>query len=240
MSRSVLLWAPPATCAVRARAFRAFAGLALVSGLGNWLAVFVFHNFASVAIPKRLKKLDSPSSPALNPNVARNQHRWKRSVSDHARRVLEESAQGLKWAWETDKEYPKSFPINTHSAFAEIRSLLTKGSRDTSQIEQQTVPSPPPPPKRLSELVKERTIKAVYEHQNDGGYEDALELAASREMKGAIAWRKILHAVNAAYLISFYGLEFIPKPRVQFLHRNLLKIAEMVGMNDLTHVPRPS
>ena len=185
----------------------------------------------------RLKKLDSPSSPALNPNVGRNQHRWKLWVSDDARCVLEESVQRLKWAWETDKKYPKSYPLNTDYAFAQIQSQLTEGSRDRSQIVPQPpeLPSPSPAPKRLSELVHEKTIKAVYEQQNDGKYENALKLAASGEREGAIAWRKILHAVNAAYLIHSYGDEFIPRPRVQFLHRNLLKIADITSMNELTH-----
>ena len=167
-----------------------------------------------------------------------NQHRWKLWVSDHARCVLEELAQRLKWAWQTDKKYPKSYPLNTDYAFAEVHSQLSEGSQDGSKIIQpQTVelPCPPSPPKRLSELVQERTIKAVYEQQNDGSYEDALKLAASGERKGSIAWRKILHAVNAAYLIHSYGDEFIPTPRVQFLHRSLLKVSEEVGMNDQTH-----
>jgi hypothetical protein len=150
---------------------------------------------------------------------------------------LNQSAQRLKWAWDTDKKYPKSYPLNTDFAFTEIHRQLSAGSRDSSQIQQQfrELPSPPPPPKSLSEIVHEKTIKAVYEQQNDGKYEDALKLAASGEREGAIAWRKILHAVNATYLIHTYGDEFIPRPRVQFLHRNLLEIADVVEMNDQTH-----
>jgi hypothetical protein len=169
--------------------------------------------------------------------VRGNQHRWKQWVSDHACCVLEKSAQRLKWTWDTDRKYPKSYPLNTDYAFAQIHSELREGSRDRSQSEQETreLPSPAPAPKRLSDLVHEKTIKAVYEQQNDGRYKDALKLAAYGEPKGSIAWRKILHAVNAAYLIHSYGEEFIPAPRVQFLHRNLLKIADVVEMDDVTH-----
>jgi hypothetical protein len=169
--------------------------------------------------------------------VGKDQHRWKVSVSDQARFVLEESARRLKWAWEIDKNHPKSYPLNTDKAFSVVHAKLELDSGDRSGIQQQALelPSPPIPPKRLSELLHEKTIKAVYEKQNDGSYEDALKLATSGERKGHATWRKILQAVNAAYLIPYYGDEFIPRPQVHFLHRNLLDIADVVRISDLTH-----
>ncbi len=170
--------------------------------------------------------------------VRANQHGWKQSVSehsDHGLRVLEESAERLKWAWQTDKKYPKSFPIHTDTMFNEIRRQLTKGSPDKSEQQTLELPSPPPAPMCLSELVDEKTIKAAYELQNDGRYEDALRLAAPGDKESYIVWRKILNAVNAAYLIHAFGDEFIPRPEVHYLHRNLLEIADLSGMNELTH-----
>src|SRR5262249_18729108 len=79
------------------------------------------------------------------------------------------------------------------------------------------------------------TIRAVYEQQNDGTYQEALKLAAFVDGKASSAWRKILHAVDAAYLIDRYGDQAAPKPRVQFLHRELLKIAALADLNDLSH-----
>ena len=157
-------------------------------------------------------------------NVAPNQHRWRLSVSKDALRVLEDSAKRLKWAWAFDKKDPKLFPINTDYVFAEIEEQLSKDSQDESPIK-------PRPrkllvlPKSFSELMDEKTIKAVYEQQNGGSYECARKLAASGGRKGTSAWRKIWLAANEAYLIRFYGIEFIPRPRVQFLHRRLLDIA---------------
>jgi hypothetical protein len=173
----------------------------------------------------------------LNFEVATNQHRWKLSVNGAARPVLEDLARSLKWAWETDNKDPKSYPINTHSVFAEIKTQLSEISRAKLQVKSQTPKPLPAPsvPRCLSDLVAERTIKAVYEDQNDGSYHAALKLAAYDHRKGASAWRKILLAVDAAYRIGVYGVEFIPRPRVHFLHRNLLKIADVVGMDDLTH-----
>lgn len=97
------------------------------------------------------------------------------------------------------------------------------------------LPPPPPPPKRLSELVDEKTIRTVYEQQNAGTYREALKLAASGDRKASLAWRKILHAVEAAYFINHYGDDAAPKPRVHFLHRELLEIADATDLKELTH-----
>lgn len=166
--------------------------------------------------------------------MGKDQHRWKLSVSDHARRVLEESAQRLKWAWETDKKYPKSYPSNTDCEFAEINRQLTKGSGGKSRTLQDTGQVPPSPslPKRLSELVHEKTIKTVYEQQNDGSYQGALKSAASGD---EAAWRKILRAVSAAYLVDRLSPELAPKPQIHFLHRELLDIANLTGLSEITH-----
>jgi hypothetical protein len=166
-----------------------------------------------------------------------NQHRWKQFLSDHVRRVLEKVAERLEWEWKTDMEDPKSYPMNTDYAFAQIKRQITEGSRGRTQIAQQTIELPPslPPPTHLSELVDERTIRAVYEQQNDGTYQDALKLAVSGDSQGFSAWRKILHAVSTAYLIDRYGHELAPKPRIQFLHRKLLEIADVAGLKELTH-----
>jgi hypothetical protein len=168
-------------------------------------------------------------------NVAHNQHRWKDAVSEDALRVLEDSAKRLKWAWAFDKKDPKLFPINTDYVFAEIEEQLSKASQGKSRIRPQPrrLPTLSRPPKSFSALVDEKTIKAVYEQQNNGSYEGALKLAASGERKGTSAWRKIWLAANDAYLIRFYGIEFIPRPRVQFLHRRLLEIADATGSNEL-------
>jgi len=169
--------------------------------------------------------------------VGVNQHRWKQSLSDYSRSVLEEAADRLDWAWQTDMKGPTSYPLNTNYAFGEIKGQIMEALRGRSRIIHQAIglPPPPPPPGRLSQLVDERTIRVVYEQQHDGTYQNTLKLAASGDRKASSAWRRILRAVNAAYLIGHYGDEFIPKPRVQFLHRELLEIAEVAGLQDLSH-----
>jgi hypothetical protein len=143
---------------------------------------------------------------------------------------VEHLAERLKWAWRIDLKDPESYPLNTGSVFFEIEESLKARSQNTQQSAK--VPPVPPPPRRLPELVRERTIKAVYEEQNDGTYESALKLAASGDLS---SWQKILHALSGAYLIDRVSVYLAPKPRVHFLHRNLLELANLLELNDLTH-----
>jgi hypothetical protein len=144
--------------------------------------------------------IDSLSRAVLNAQVQRNRHCWKQSVSVHAMNVLEAFAKHLKRAWETDKEYPKSYPVNTGSVCFQINKRLAQGSRGGSQIKppRKTIPPVPSPPERFSDLVDEKIIRTVFEQQNDGSYDYALKLAACGDTNGTSAWRKILLAVNAS------------------------------------------
>jgi hypothetical protein len=164
--------------------------------------------------------------------VTKNLHRWRESLSAETNRVLEEAAERLEWAWSVDQKHPNSFPVNTDYAFAEIQEKLRYKSSSNAV---RKLLSLPPPPKCLSDLLDEKTIKGVYEDQNDGSYEDALKRAAAGLPKGTSAWRKISQALSVAYMIDYYGLEHAPKPRVQFLHRNLLSIADSLDVGDMRH-----
>jgi hypothetical protein len=177
------------------------------------------------------QEVDRSSDTVLNASsVKKNEHRWQNSVDDRIRGILEEAARGLEWAWKLDRQSPNSYPMNTGYLFAEIREHLVGESKTRSHIQ---LPPPTPPPKSLSELVSDKIIAAVYEDQNDGSYKEALKKAAIDFEEGPKAWRRILHAADAAYSIEHYGLEAIPKPRVHFLHRNLLELTELMGVNDL-------
>jgi hypothetical protein len=174
---------------------------------------------------------------ALNPNVGKNQHRWKSSLGDDICGVLDDAAARLAWAWEVDMKYPRSFPVNTSHAFEEIDEWIKECQRGGEpKVERKGLPVPRSrPPKRFSDLVDDRVIRAVFEDQNVGSYSDALKLAASGNNAAHFIFRKILKAVAPAYLISHFGFEFIPKPRVHFLHRTLLDLAESLHISDLKH-----
>jgi hypothetical protein len=95
------------------------------------------------------------------------------------------------------------------------------------------IPPSPPPPKSFCELVSEATIRAIYENQNEGSYKEAL-VKASTQYEGFSEWRKLLRAVDAAYMVAQYGFDAQPRPRVHFLHRRLLGMADSASLRDLT------
>ncbi|SPE32803.1 hypothetical protein SBA2_700004 [Acidobacteriia bacterium SbA2] len=173
---------------------------------------------------------------ALNPTVGKNQHRWKNSLDDDMCRVLEDAAGRLEWTWEVDKKDPKSYPVNTINAFYEIRGWMEDCKRgERPEVEHKGLRlHKSRPPKRFSELVDDSFIKIVYEDQNAGSYSDALRCAASGDRSAGRTFRKILNAVKGAYFIVHYGEHAAPKPRVHFLHRNLLEIADELQLSDLT------
>jgi hypothetical protein len=147
------------------------------------------------------------------------------------RGVLEEAAKGLKWAWAIDRKTPKDFPVNTWYIFVQIDEQLSNAPVARKGIK---IPRPAPPPKKLSDLLRESTIKAAYQDQHDGSYEGALRAAREGEDQGYAAWRKIMRALDLAYVIIYHGLDFAPMPRVHYLHRKLLEIVASEHLCDLS------
>jgi hypothetical protein len=165
--------------------------------------------------------------------VSMNRHRWKDWIDDRrVCKVLENAAEGLAWAWNVDnKKSPETFPVNTWYQFVQIEEQLENKPIVRKGIK---VPPPPPPPKKLSDLLDDATIKSAYEDQNEGSYEDALTAARGGFDAGYRAMRKILRAMDVAYVTSYHGLDHAPRPRVHFLHRSLLGIVDSQHLCDLT------
>ncbi len=102
--------------------------------------------------------------------------------------------------------------MNTARVFHELRDRL-RGK----DVRKPITVGPKPRHRRLSDLVDDKSIRAVYEDRNDGTYQEALRLVLDVKVGGRY-WRKILRAIDHAFQ---YG-DYPPPPRVQFLHRNLL------------------
>jgi hypothetical protein len=163
--------------------------------------------------------------------VKKNQHRWKGWIEDQrVDKLMENLAGELKHSWKRDKKNPQSFPVNTWWLFVQIEEELKNEPDVRSGIK---VASALRPPRNLSDLIAERTIKGAFEDHNENSYEDALKLAARGQGEGYAAWRKIRRALDVAYVILYYGVDFAPKPKVHFLHRKLLEIAESEHLRGL-------
>jgi len=166
--------------------------------------------------------------------VKHNQHRWRNSVDNVTLATIERGAKRLAVAWKKDMESPNRYPLSTSIQLVEFQDLLRKSRRNLTGSE---VWRRPRPPKTFADLVPDATIKVIYEDQNQERYEDAIKRATLGFAAGLAAWQKISRAAEGAYVSEYYGIEFTPKPRVHFLHRNLLlAVAASEELRDLSPV----
>jgi|GEM_PF-5079691 len=162
--------------------------------------------------------------------VNKNQHRWMNSIDEWKVECLLEGARQIKTAWGWDGEGKKEYPINTDYAFEKLGSRL-KGQPGERILKR--LPPPPPPPTRLSDILNEKRLRRVFEQQNTESFPQALRIAKSFRPDSFAMFRKIMNAIESALQIEMYGIEAIPKPRIHFLHRELLEIADIAGISDL-------
>ncbi len=165
-----------------------------------------------------------------------SQHRWEHWVESRATvKLLWEAKEWLKTAWERDQKDPKSYPINTSYALAEIQESLSRRPDDRNTTVRITKPRAPT---TLAELVPEKLVKSIWEEHHSGTFKDALRRAAGfdreGEEKSGKAFQGILRAMEIAHLVSVYGIELLPKPKVNILHRGLNRIAKAADLEKQT------
>jgi hypothetical protein len=115
----------------------------------------------------------------------------------------------------------------------ELRDRIRNRPRST-RLPSVPEPQPQSETENLMDLFEEKIVRAVFEDQNSGNYKDALRKASAGGRRGLAVWRKILRSIDQAYLIGIHGPEVAPMPRVKFLHRELLDIARLLKIDDLT------
>jgi hypothetical protein len=171
-------------------------------------------------------------------SVDNDQHRWRKWVSDKRKLgVIDDTREKLIWAWKTDCDKSWSYPVHTDQVFFEIKQMIQK-HQSSIQVRQTEVIKPKS--KRsiesFSELISERTLELVYESQNSGNYQDALNCAAfGRDRLARRTLRRILKAAEIAVEIDQIGIERFPKPLIHLAHKRLLELAGQLGLNGLTH-----
>ena len=93
-------------------------------------------------------------------------------------------------------------------------------------------------PKRLTELISEGIVKAVWEDNHSSRFEDAIMRAAPKRFEDADkSWKvfqQIIRAMETAYLAKYWGVEFLAKPKADIMHKSLDEIAKAAGLKDLT------
>jgi len=165
-----------------------------------------------------------------------DKHRWAEWIEQQeVVAFLWRSKDRLERAWEADRQAPTGYPINIFHALNEIQHRLAmKRPRTSRPIH---IPEPIKP-KTLAELVPEKVVKAVWEDQHSGTFEDAISKSVPNNFEEHLkSWRifqGIVRAVEGAYGVNVFGLEVLPRPKVSVLHRGLLEIANAAGLRDLT------
>jgi hypothetical protein len=167
-----------------------------------------------------------------------SQHRWEQSVEpDEAVPLLWKAKAALQAAFRSDQLFSREYPLNVSYAFERINSDLSRLLRPkrTESAPQSRLSLAP---KKLAELLPENLIEAMWEDQHNGIYRDALRQAASANSnnmkRGWKAFQGIVHAMEAAYLVRYWGIENLQTPRVNILHKGLNQIALQVGLRGLT------
>ena len=145
--------------------------------------------------------------------------------------LLWQSVEPLKAAWKRDQKHPKAYPADTSYVLAEIQQRVTRrmGVRSPGRFLSLKIP------KTLSELVSEGTIKSIWEENHNGSFEEAIARAAASDYKNPNkSWKVfqgIIRAMETAYLVEYWGLEFMGMPKVNILHKGLDEIAA-AGIGD--------
>jgi hypothetical protein len=165
-----------------------------------------------------------------------SRHAWAEWVeSEEVRHLLWKSKDWLKQAWKYDQEDPKSYPINTYLALVEIESSLKnpQGPRPRTRLSTKVKI-----PRTLWELISERTVKAIWEDNHSGSFEEAIAQATPTHYdevrKSQKVFKAIVRAIETAYVVDYVSWELLLRPKVNILHRGLNEIAKAAGVGDQT------
>ncbi|MBZ5658009.1 MAG: hypothetical protein LAO56_22330 [Acidobacteriia bacterium] len=140
-------------------------------------------------------------------------------------KFLLESKAHIKQAWDWDDQGTKGFPMNTANLLYEIETKL-KGSRPRKRQ------SLEPKKKllgsivlkratRLKDILSERTVEQVHEYLHEEPFREALGDLRSADIHSR-AVHRIKETIASALDADHYGYEALPKPRGNWLHRQLL------------------
>jgi hypothetical protein len=159
-------------------------------------------------------------------------HLWQERTSEKRAQLLTGIAEQLRTAWRRDKAGSNGFPMNTSYVVGEVKARL-RGWRP-SRIFRLRAPKSKPL-KRLGDILKEETIRGVYEYLYEEPLKDALSRLESSYGEGEQAFDQISEAVRVALSVSWIGVEMLPKPRGNWLHRQLLEVATAANLANLTN-----
>jgi hypothetical protein len=153
---------------------------------------------------------------------------WLERTSKRHKQFLTGIREQLKTAWRRDKNGSDGYPMNTAYLIGEVKSELH--GRRSRRIRRLPAPKTL---KRLSDILDDKLVQDVYEYL----HEEPLKYAFARLSTSAeeVALKQISEAVSVALEVSRFGEHALPKPRGNWLHRQLLGLAAAAKLGDLTN-----
>jgi hypothetical protein len=159
-------------------------------------------------------------------------HAWLERTSRKRVQLLTRTTAQLRTAWRRDRAGSDGFPFNTAYLIGEVRARLQGGSPRRSL----RLGAPKPKPlKQLGDILKEKTVRAVYEYLYEEPFSDAMRQLNAGYREGEQAFNQISEAVKVTLGVSWIGAEMLPKPRGNWLHRQLLEVAKAAHLGHLTN-----
>src|SRR5487761_150384 len=161
-------------------------------------------------------------------------HRWAKLIDDKKVVHLWKSSGPLKAAWERDRKNT-TYPMDTSYELAMLQERIspepTTARRVTGWFMRRV-------PKTIAQLVPEKLVKNIWEDQHSGRFEDAVAIANqlnyNNQEKPWKVFQGIMHAMESAYWVSFFGPEIMSMPKVNILHSGLKQVAIAAGLKGQT------
>jgi hypothetical protein len=144
-----------------------------------------------------------------------------KNVSKVNIRLLLESKDQINLAWDRDDRGTKRFPMNTAHLLYE-RGALLKGWRPRKN-RKKGMRIRLKEPKCLGDILPDRDVEQIHEYLHEEPFREALIDLYSQEGHSR-ALKRITETVGAALFAVQHGYETLPKPRGNWLHRQILDV----------------
>jgi hypothetical protein len=143
-------------------------------------------------------------------------------------KLLVDSKEEVRKAWERDERGSKGFPLNTWYLLSELESRLN-GWRPRPRLRHMSLPKTLT---RLSDVLPEKVVREVHEYLYEEPFQDALtEMAANVSEK---AFARIRTTIETALEVRRFGEQALPTPRGNWLHRQILGIVRAAQPDRIT------
>jgi hypothetical protein len=166
------------------------------------------------AMPKRESARSKERAPeALVEWMLKAKGASKRNI-----RLLLSSTESIRRAWDQDDRGTKAFPMNTAFLLGQIDGRL-RGLRPRKPRKGIL----PKVPTRLRDILQENTVQQVHVYLHEEPFLNALDELRSDDAK---ALGRIKETIDTALDLVCFGEQALPKPRGNWLHRQILSFIQ--------------